>query len=228
MPLQKLGNAWRLVRRHGIASYAQSVYSTLYDARYEWRSGLDTSVHPDSPKAGAIEPDQTAYVPVPYAVLVPVLRRSGVGPSSHVVDFGCGAGRVLIAANSLGAASATGVELDRTLVNRARANLDLIDAGNPRFQVIEMNALAFEVPDDATHAVFVRPFFGDTLRSVISALSLSKAASRSHFSVVSFNYNDEEFDTLAADAGWEQVDRDVGLSRTRWPLPWAIYETSGG
>ncbi|WP_294325106.1 class I SAM-dependent methyltransferase [uncultured Sphingomonas sp.] len=64
------------------------------------------------------------YVPTPEPVVDAMLGLAEVGPADTLIDLGSGDGRIAIAAARLGA-NARGVEIDATLVERARRNAAL-------------------------------------------------------------------------------------------------------
>ena len=73
----------------------------------------------------AREPDyDVPYVPTPEPVVDAMLSIAQGGPADTLIDLGSGDGRIAIAAARLGA-RASGVEIDATLVERARRNAAL-------------------------------------------------------------------------------------------------------
>lgn len=82
------------------------------------------------------------YVPTPEPVVDAMLDMAQVGPADTVIDLGSGDGRITIAAARKGA-TASGVEIDATLVERARRNAALYGLQErARFS----NANLFDVP----------------------------------------------------------------------------------
>jgi hypothetical protein len=82
------------------------------------------------------------YVPTPEPVVDAMLTMAQVGANDTLIDLGAGDGRIPIAAARLGA-RASGVEIDATLVERARRNAALYEvADRARFT----RANLFEVP----------------------------------------------------------------------------------
>ena len=85
----------------------------------------------------------------PESLLGPLFDFAEIEPSDHVVDLGCGDGRVVAAAVTDRRCRATGVEKDPRLVELAEERL--ADAGieAPDGQIVEYDAARFSV-DDAT------------------------------------------------------------------------------
>lgn len=93
-----------------------------------------------------------------------LIRKNIVIPlNSHLLDFGCGAGRVLIAAKLFGIKKVTGVEFSNNLCRRAEENLRKIaireflnfDSG---WEVIHADACSYIIPDDVTLIFLYNPF----------------------------------------------------------------------
>ncbi|WP_430635516.1 class I SAM-dependent methyltransferase [Sphingomonas hankookensis] len=91
----------------------------------------------------AREPDyDVPYVPTPEPVVDAMLAMAEVGAADTVIDLGSGDGRITIAAARRGA-TASGVEIDAALVDRARRNAALHGLQDrARFS----NANLFDVP----------------------------------------------------------------------------------
>lgn len=83
----------------------------------------------------AREPEyDVPYVPTPDAVVTAMLDMATVGPGDVLIDLGSGDGRIPIAAARRGA-TATGIEIDAALVERARRNAALVSMEDKaRFQ----------------------------------------------------------------------------------------------
>lgn len=106
------------------------------------------------PTHGAHEP-----TPTPYFILSDLLGRLGLDAGAHVLDVGCGAGRVFAYAAATGSpCRVTGVEVDAALADRVAA----WTRGNDRFRVL--NASALDIPlSGYTHFYLFNPFDSDVL-----------------------------------------------------------------
>jgi SAM-dependent methyltransferase len=213
------------VRQYGLSGYIQAKLSSRFDAHFERQLGVVTAALEENPVDGQIHPDQIAYVPISYSALIPVLESAGVGPSTHIFDYGCGAGRVLVTAVKLGTASATGVEFQANLVKQARANLNSVKIlSNTRTKVIEGEAVNYIVPPETNLVFFFNPFIGKTLQAVIERIRESVKSHPRELTIVFFN--DSGFRNLIAGSDWIRIiDQGVALSKTQWPFPWGIYRT---
>ena len=225
--LRSLHRARAYIGEFGLSGYSQVITSSLCDRLCERWMGVDTLPGPLNPADGEVDDDQISYVPTPYLTLISVFRAAGVGKHSHLVDYGCGAGRALLVAAALGAASGTGIELQPRLVEQARLNLAAFKASNDGpFQVLQANAASYSLPTATNLLFFFKPFVGETLQAVVKNISSAVSGRGQHLTIVYLN--DAEFRPLAAREGWRERKRGVALSRTRWPVPWAIYETPEG
>lgn len=91
----------------------------------------------------------------PESLLGPLFDFAQVDASDHVVDLGCGDGRVILAAVQQRGCTATGVEKDPRLVGRAEQRL--CDAGIEASdgQVVEGDAATFSTEDASVLFLFV-------------------------------------------------------------------------
>lgn len=91
------------------------------------------------------------FLSTPDELVRPLLDVGGIGPDDHVVDIGCGDGRIVVAAAEHARCRAVGVERSDDLVERARRRAadhgvgDLVD-------IVQGDGLTVDV-DDATLVV---------------------------------------------------------------------------
>lgn len=91
---------------------------------------------PDPPPPAARPKLDVPYVATVEEVVERMLALAQIGPSDHVVDLGCGDGRILIAAARSRGASGYGVDLDPRRIREAEANARRAGlAGRLRFEV---------------------------------------------------------------------------------------------
>jgi SAM-dependent methyltransferase len=78
----------------------------------------------------------------------------------HLVDFGCGKGRVLIVAAYYGFKKITGIDFSASLCNEAEINIEKIRPLFPSldFQIICEDAVNFQIENDANVFFFFNPF----------------------------------------------------------------------
>lgn len=134
------GEAGGRASAHGGHTFAHGAHEVAHSAH--------------EPARGAHEP-----TPTPYFILSDLLGRLGLDAGAHVLDVGCGAGRVFAYAAATGSpCRVTGVEVDAALADRAAA----WTRGNDRFRVL--NASALDIPlSGYTHFYLFNPFDSDVL-----------------------------------------------------------------
>ncbi len=92
-----------------------------------------------------------------------LIGRGVVSPSgTHMVDFGCGAGRAMMAALYFGVAKVTGVDFSKTLCLRAEENLQKFTRQKTKrdvvWAVVHADACSFVIPHDASLFFLYNPF----------------------------------------------------------------------
>jgi SAM-dependent methyltransferase len=120
------------------------------------------------PAAPLPAPAARPELDVPYVATIEevvdrMLALAEVGPSDHVVDLGCGDGRILIAAAQGRGASGYGVDLDPRRIREAEANAGRAGvAGRLRFEVRDL----FDAPiaDASVVAIYLLPEINLRLR----------------------------------------------------------------
>lgn len=129
---------------------AQAIRDTWND----WRHGSTTrgirSAESFGFSARMIRPSD----PTPWDVIQRLLDELKVVPSDVLLDYGCGRGRVLVAARRYPFKRIIGIDVVPQLVDLTRANL----VGDPRCSVHCNSAEDFEVPDDVSVVYFSNPF----------------------------------------------------------------------
>ena len=91
-------------------------------------------------------------------------------PSSCLVDFGSGKGKVMLLAAEKGFRKVIGVEFSKELVEICRRNLEIFKRktkSKTEFEVIHMDAAEFAIPADANLLFFSNPFDETLIEKVI-------------------------------------------------------------
>jgi SAM-dependent methyltransferase len=97
-----------------------------------------------------------------------------VAPAGTFVDYGCGLGRVLVAAAALPFSRIIGVEHSAQLARGARENATRARRIICRnIEVVCANAVDWRVPDEVTVFHFYNPFVQQTLRTVVADIARS-------------------------------------------------------
>ena len=189
------------------------------------RSTTDpTDEHVDFDELGFEHEDNYWYVPSPWWILHCLLPRSEVNPGDVFVDFGCGKGRiVLAAARRYRFRDVIGVELSPQLSGIARqliARERKLRAENVHIETTD--AAEFQVPNTMTHAYMFNPFRGEIMQRVCDNIAAS--LERNPRRIRLFYAYPEEHNTVTA-AGF-RFERQVRATRLGVGLGWiGIYTT---
>ena len=114
------------------------------------------------------------YEPTPYAALDRLMESYKIQPHDHVVDYGCGKGRLnFYLANRFGA-RVTGIEMNETFYGDCLLNMKSYQGKNLHtIEFTQTFAEAYEVPRTANRFYFFNPFTIDIFRTVVNNILLS-------------------------------------------------------
>jgi len=165
------------IRKRGLSSTAGHIWGELW---FDWRFKSETRA-PVAVKDLAVNAASKDHA-APYQgaswFLLRRLFRSLIGSgridprTTCLIDFGCGKGRVLLAAAHFEIAKIIGVEFDPQLCATARGNLSRYGgrrgAGNPPlcWEVIHADVVEFDIPSEANLFFLYNPFSGPVLSAV--------------------------------------------------------------
>lgn len=113
-------------------------------------------------------------------------------PFTHMIDFGCGAGRAMMAAQLFCIAKVTGVEFCRTLCQRAEENLLKFTSGNSKelgsnWKVVHADACSYSIPHDATLFFLYNPFGRPVIDIVAQSILDHSLSERCSITVIYVN-----------------------------------------
>ncbi len=112
------------------------------------------------------------YEPTNYEVLERVAQSEYFGKKNHMIDYGCGKGRVSYFVAYQTGCKSIGVEYDERLYMKAVGNLkDYPKPYNVQFKCC--NAVDFEVPEDIDRCFFFNPFSVEVLMKVMTRIKES-------------------------------------------------------
>jgi SAM-dependent methyltransferase len=170
--LNQLRTALRMFKSEGVRFTLQFAVARLDEERYERRFNIRTHGYFTTASLQIPDPDAVFYLPTSYPGFFRALRHATV--DGAFVDYGCGLGRVLVAAATFPFARVTGLELSAELAARAQANIARARGIRcPDIEVIQTHAAGWQVPDDVTVFHFYNPFGNPTLRSVLTDIARS-------------------------------------------------------
>ena len=116
------------------------------------------------------------YVPTRILPLRKVFATMNPAPDSVLVDYGCGKGRVLLVAAECGFSRSVGIEFMPELCDVARVNVAQYrqkTGSKAEIQIVEADAVEYDVQDNQTHFYFFHPFDAGVLRPVLQRITQS-------------------------------------------------------
>ncbi len=168
---------FRSIRKRGLSSTAEYIWSEVsFDWRFHSETRAPVAVNDLAVNAASKDhaaPYQGASWLVLRRVFGSLIGSGRIDPASTcLVDFGCGKGRVLLAALHFEIAKTIGVEFDPQLCETARNNLLRYrrrrGTGRPllSWEVIHSDVLDFTIPSEANLFFLYNPFSGPVLKAV--------------------------------------------------------------
>ena len=120
--------------------------------------------------------DAESYQGANYFLLEHVFEKMDLlHRNNHIVDFGCGKGRVLAVAAFYSFNTITGVEFSKELCREAKKTIIRIQEKFPRkrFSIIHANAVDYVIEDNANVFFFFNPFNEKIMLAVVKNILLS-------------------------------------------------------
>lgn len=176
----------------------------------EYRYGIDTSAVISLDALGLSHPERRKYGATEYADFRRLMRL--VPTKGEVfVDYGSGLGRVLVLAATYPLAKVIGVELSDQLCELARRN---VSKAKPRrkVEVVNSDATAFAVPDEATLFYFNNPFAGSILTSVLERIRVSSVQSPRKIYLICNLPPKSNFEDDIAKVDWLRLETSIIMS----------------
>lgn len=181
----------------GISRTAQAFMRKLRPSTSDtqgWTAHVDPGAHPfdvefgvetagfigwrDLQSGGANDPYISGYLGVTPSVCRRMIDVVG-NPADYVfVDYGCGMGRAAIIASERAFRRIIGLEIAPSLAEIARRNMAIVAREfpeRPAVEIIEGDAVDFELPLDPLVLFFFQPFERPVLRAVLDRLERSLA-----------------------------------------------------
>jgi SAM-dependent methyltransferase len=223
--MSKIARYFNLVRTRGLSESLRIFRERGLERWYEWRFGVRTRADRVPGHAEMIDPDGYGYVASDYPTLFHILKQVKKDVRAPVLlDYGCGKGRVLVAAAALGYGRVIGVEIDAGLARDAEANLRAATAavGPFSWEVAHLPGDRFTVPDDVNVAFFCNPFAGEVLARVLDEIRASWLRKPRRIVLVCRLPEDCQFEREIAVIGWLEEIRHVVY---RPELRYRLYRT---
>jgi SAM-dependent methyltransferase len=179
---------------------------SMFELYYEYKLGADTSyiiLQKDLDGDAEAKSHAIDYFPSSYLVLHEAFSSIGADCRDAVlIDYGCGMGRALMYASILPIKRMIGVELSTSLCATAGANLERLYGKNgrsePPWSVVNSDARAFAVPDDANLFYLFNPFDAEVLARVLDNIAQSVSEAPRRCTIIYANpLHESEFESRA-------------------------------
>ncbi len=197
--------------------YRESHRDKLRGMQFDNEFGLDTEsqipVEEVDIDGDIVRQKRHYYAPTPISLAKSILEQLDLKMSDYVfIDLGSGKGRVLILAALYPFKQTIGVELDKTLVEIARDNIDRYTSifsakiKCKQITVLCENAAEFPIPDEKNLIVYLyNPFNDYVLRPVLANMERRLANGRA-VDIIVIYINPEYRDLFDSAASFELVE----------------------
>lgn len=165
------------LRRRGLSGTVARLLSAVEERLFDWRYGTDTveavALSELTARAeflpGARPYEATRLRPFRQVMALLAPSRESLRESVFL-DFGCGKGRILLAAAEFGFRRVEGVELASNLCKIAENNVTAYKARTglkTEVRIVESDAANHEIQDDVDYFYFFNPFGDEVMRSAV-------------------------------------------------------------
>lgn len=198
----KLRNTLEYLRTHGLRRFGREVSHQLSNAFHERRLGVNTASVVRLADIGVHQQDSRDSMPIGYAAFYAALERLPVDrANSTFLDYGVGKGRAVCAAAVFRFRRIIGVDISQALIEEARANVGRMKhRRTANVELRQVDATAFEVPEDVNVIYFYNPFTGETLRRVTANIAASWRRHPRKIHLLFFN--NDHFDRSISGERW--------------------------
>ncbi|MBQ9609418.1 MAG: SAM-dependent methyltransferase [Lachnospiraceae bacterium] len=141
------------------------------------------------------------YQPTPYVILDKIIESGVLNDSVHLIDFGCGKGRVVFyLADKCDNIEITGIEEVKRFYNDAIKNRNKF-AQKHMVHFINKSAESYIIPVNADTFFFFRPFSISTMKPVIDNIFSSYIKSPRNIKLIFYYLTEEYIMFLSSIAG---------------------------
>jgi SAM-dependent methyltransferase len=178
---------------------------------FERRNRIETEALVPLEEFGLADPNRIDYQPLAWLALRRILRRSEVTEDDVFIDLGSGMGRAVFqAAAQYPFKRVIGVELSNELHTIAKRNFQQTTRRLrcPHIDLVNSDAVDYELPDDVTVVLFNNPFTGEIFERVLRNLLASIERNPRKLRIIYANPTEE---ALLLAAGARRVRKVRGL-----------------
>lgn len=158
-----IGIAWHIIRNDITGEKKYGISTTGADELNHLRAqGIDIT-------------HATIYMPASYDLLLDVFATTAIKNTNHFLDIGCGKGRVLCVAATLGVQKLSGIDLSKKFCEIAGTNLEKIKAQGYIFEwrLYNNDAFYFAIEHDIDCIFLFNPFDEVVMSAVIENIENS-------------------------------------------------------
>jgi len=213
--MKKIINTLEFIHKYGVRGFTRECYHRLIDNYCEKHFDVNTGGMISKEDLGLIHAEAQHYTALHYKHIFNMLNTLPVDKSkSTILDYGCGKGRVIVAAAACKYQKIIGVELS-PLIEIAKNNIDSMKHRKTNcIELKQCDAMDFSVPRDVNVIYFFNPFKGSILESVTRSIYSSyKDAPRKIYIIY---FNNVHFDKIIAHQAWltkiDQSEVHLGIS----------------
>jgi len=156
--------------------------------------------------------DSIEYLPSGYTAITAMLRHIRFSKDDVFVDLGCGKGRVIFAVATRRLKKVVGIELDKTLVDIARANLVKFrksKVSHSPIEILHLDVTAFD-PKEGTIFFMFNPFGHETTQHVLNRI---KTGLVTHPRDIRILYSNPKHRVVLDMQDWLVAEGEIGNSR---------------
>src|SRR5262245_34945938 len=149
----------------------QILWHRVYSVWFELTLGIDTRGVVGPPNEESVH-----YTPLPYPMIVRMLKLLELKPNDVFVDIGCGKGRVVCCVCRFPIKRVVALELNPDLLNQTLENIQRMRGRKALIEPVQRTAEDYEYPD-ATVVYLYNPFNARVTASVMDKLFESHSQS---------------------------------------------------
>ena len=221
--MKKIIYTLKFFQKFGIHGFVRKCYLLLIDNYYEKYFNVDTKGMISKEDLGINDKESVGYGAIHYKHLFNVLNKQSVDKNnSTLLDYGCGKGRVIIAAAAYEYKKIIGVELT-SIVDVAKNNIDKMKHRKTNhIELKQCNALDLSVPSDVNIIYFFSPFRESVLEKVTSNIHSSYKDNPRKIYIIYFNNNHFDIDIIPHHDWLTKIDQSEVFN----DISCGLYETN--
>ena len=169
---------FKIARTWGLLNILKFIpYEIFYGLKYKV-STLFSLNHQELDVTPEMKKNSTEYFPTPYYIAKKVFQLiQSELIDCEFVDFGCGAGRILMFVSEFKPKKVVGVEFSATLCDQAEQNLSAHFSKyhnlSPDWKIVHADALEYLISPSANVFFFYDPFNATTMRKMVEKINIS-------------------------------------------------------